>query len=369
MDMKMKRFLRAITCVVLMTPAVRGQNGISVPVFASDVYSGILSPYGGTGFTVTGGNSIASAPVKFKLLRADPTLVVSPSSGTTPLQVVVAVNPHLASSSYAGLYKGQALVTFTTTDQSPPVTASVVFKLTLTEDPPAIRAVLNSASWRPLASPGALVSILGTALGPPVTTTFGSDGLYPKVIGNLTVTFNGIPAPLLYSSPTQINALVPYALAGQKSAQVVVSRFGQTSDPFTVPLADTSPAVFTASASGAGQGAILNYDYSANSAANPATKGLGVYIYATGMGVPDPLVEDGTVNLAYLPRVKTPPLSVTIGGKDAPVYLVGLTQFQPYGLVQVVVTVPTGIASGPQPLVLKVGDLDNASQNITIAVK
>jgi uncharacterized protein (TIGR03437 family) len=206
-------------------------------------------------------------------------------------------------------------------------------------------------------------------LGPPVTPTFGTDGLYPKYIGNLSVTFNGIQAALLYSSPTQINALVPYALAGQTSAKVVVSRFGQFSDPFTVPIADTSPAVFTASASGTGQGAILNYDYSANSEARPATKGLGVYIYATGMGVPNPLVEDGTVNLAYLPVIKTPPVSVKIGGKDAPVYLVGLAQNQPYGMVEVVVTVPVGIASGPQPLVLRVGDVDNASQNITIAVK
>ncbi len=367
----MERGMAIFAWLALAAQPLLCQSGIGVnPQLAGDAVSGIFGYFGYTGTTVTGGTLSGSAPVKFKLLRVNPPyLTVSPSSGTTPTTVIIGVNPSVAASIFAG-YKGQASATFTTTDQTPAVTTTVVFNLSVREEPPVIRAVLNSGSWQPLVAPGAMVSILGTALGPPVAPTFGSDGLYPKVVGaNTTVTFNGIPASLLYSSPTQINALVPYALAGQKSAQVVVSRFNQSSDPFTVPLADTSPAVFTAAATGTGQGAILNWDYSTNSVDSPATKGLGVYIYATGMGVPNPLVEDGTVNLAYLPVIKTPPVSVMIGGKDAPVYLVGLTQFQPYGLVQVVVTVPTGIGSGPQPLVLRVGDRDNSSQNVTIAVK
>ena len=42
---------------------------------------------------------------------------------------------------------------------------------------------------------------------PPVTAEPDSAGLFPKVISDTRVTFNGIPAPLLYVSNNQINCV------------------------------------------------------------------------------------------------------------------------------------------------------------------
>ena len=64
-------------------------------------------------------------------------------------------------------------------------------------------------------SPGSLVSIYGTALA---STLANADSIpLSTTLGNVTVTFNNIPAPLLYvsSAPQQINAQVPWELAGQ----------------------------------------------------------------------------------------------------------------------------------------------------------
>ena len=107
-------------------------------------------------------------------------------------------------------------------------------------------------------SPGALVSIFGSNLtGPTLSTTFDDTASYPTSVASTSVTFNSIAAPLLYVSPTQINAIVPFSLAGQTSLQVAVQRFERVSSTFTMPLQDTAPAIFTSTQSGTGQGAVL----------------------------------------------------------------------------------------------------------------
>jgi len=60
-------------------------------------------------------------------------------------------------------------------------------------------------------APGTLVTIVGTNLSD--TTVVGApdaNGFYPTNLGGVEVFFDGIRAPLLYVSPTQINTQVPY---------------------------------------------------------------------------------------------------------------------------------------------------------------
>ena len=91
-----------------------------------------------------------------------------------------------------------------------------------------------------------------------------------------------------------------------------------------MPVAAANPSIFSANASGTGQGAILNnVDLSKNSASNPAARGSAVVLYATGTGVLKPAEEDGVLTPAENPPLISQPVTVTIGGQSANVLYQG----------------------------------------------
>ena len=112
--------------------------------------------------------------------------------------------------------------------------------------------------------------------------------------GVLSVTFDGLPARVLFSKEDQINLLVPAELAGRSTAQVVVKAGGLTSAPLNVTLAAIAPGVF----------GTLNQDYSINSASNPATVGTVVQVFATGL----PAALPATILARVHDRAAAPPL-------------------------------------------------------------
>jgi hypothetical protein len=59
-------------------------------------------------------------------------------------------------------------------------------------------------------APGTIVEIQGTNLSAQTLAADTSKGTLPTKLGGTSVYFNGIPAPLYYVSPTQINAQVPW---------------------------------------------------------------------------------------------------------------------------------------------------------------
>jgi trimeric autotransporter adhesin len=299
--------------------------------------------------------------------------VVIPSSGTTPLVVSVGINPVVAKRFRPGGSSG-LYVAFTTVDQTPASRVSCLVGLIMPDEPsPAIRSVVNSASLQPALSPGALVTILGSNLtGPTQSTNYGPTANYPASVASTSVTFNGTAAPLLYVSPGQINAILPFALAGQTSAQVQVQRFDRLSAALTVTLQDTAPGIFTSTQTGSGQGAILQQgpdgQFTYNSADNPVLKGAALSVFATGAGVWTPVSEyDVFLQGRYF---ATRPVSVTIGGQGARVLYSGTQGGQgTWSVLQVNAIVPEGVGSGPQPVVLKVGGNDNSQQKVTVHVQ
>jgi sugar lactone lactonase YvrE len=80
-----------------------------------------------------------------------------------------------------------------------------------TVPPPAVSifAVVDAASERPdPVSPGKIVVIYGTGLGPTqLIQNQPKNGLYGTNVGGTTVSFNSIPAALLYTSATQVACL------------------------------------------------------------------------------------------------------------------------------------------------------------------
>ncbi len=234
-----------------------------------------------------------------------------------------------------------------------------------------ISAVLDVASQsaKPI-SPGKMMVIHGAGLGPrqmaqgqPVNGQFGTK------VGGTAVSINGIAAPVLYASSTQVAAVAPYALDGA-TAQVTVTYRGETSDPFAVPVALSAPSLFTSNQTGAGQAAAINVaDGSLNTAANPVKAGGYLSLFATGEGRTAPAGADGRLAGSTTAAEPVLPVRVTIGGIPAIVQYAGSAPGQVAGLMQVNVQVPIGVRPGGYvPVVLEVGTRSTEPDAVWIAV-
>jgi len=157
------------------------------------------------------------------------------------------------------------------------------------------KGVVSAASFKGLngdgvVSPGGIYSIYDSAtlsLGP---TAFAQPASYDDYgnlsanLGGVTVTFDGVPAPLYLSYSGQLNMQVPFEVAGKTSTKVVVSFLGSSSDPVTVPVAAAQPSFFTFTAGGT-DAIIQNFpDITLNTASTPLARGGIALIYGTGIG-------------------------------------------------------------------------------------
>lgn len=239
-----------------------------------------------------------------------------------------------------------------------------------TASSPAITAVTNAASGLggPIA-PGEIVVLYGSGLGPAQTTSarVGGDGLYDTALAGTRVQFDGIAAPMLYTSATQVAAIVPYEVTGA-SAQVTVTYQGQTSASVTAALADSAPGLFTSGSTGQGQAAAVNQNGSINSASTPAPIGGIISLFATGEGQSSPTGVDGKPATAPFP---TPVLgvSVTIGGVTVnDLQFAGGAPGEVAGMLQINVAIPAGVTPGSAvPVLIRVGEATSQA-GVTIAV-
>jgi uncharacterized protein (TIGR03437 family) len=251
--------------------------------------------------------------------------------------------------------------------------------------PGAAGAILNAASATgpQVVAPSSYVAIYGSQLaasgyGLATTTPFTST------LDDTQVFLGGQPMPLYYASPTQINALVPQSLAPNTVLQLVIQHGSTRSAPIPIVITPYQPGIYSQNQAGTGQGsieisgtALLAAPASPDS--RPAVRGTDyVAIYCTGLGAvrgengeqPPP---DG-VAASYPPLYKTiAPVTVTIGGVDAPVVFAGLTPTL-VGLYQVDAQVPGGAAVGDSiPVIVSVTDpatgAVSQSNMVTIAVQ
>jgi uncharacterized protein (TIGR03437 family) len=239
-----------------------------------------------------------------------------------------------------------------------------------TANSPAISAVTNAASnlSGPIAA-GEIVVLHGAALGPAKLTSasLGSNGLYDSVLAGTRVQFDGIGAPMLYTSATQVAAIVPYEVTGT-GAQVTVTYSGQTSEPAAVALASSVPGLFTMDSTGEGQAAALNESGSLNNSSTPASIGSVILLFATGEGQTSPVGVDGKPAVPPLP---TPilPTAVSIGGVPvSDLQHVGGAPGAVAGLLQINAVIPAGVTPGSAvPVVIRIGDAASQS-GVTLAI-
>ncbi|MCC6390747.1 MAG: lamin tail domain-containing protein [Bryobacterales bacterium] len=224
---------------------------------------------------------------------------------------------------------------------------------------PKITSAVNGASFMPgPVAPGELVTIFGSDLGPPdlVRQDLG-EGRTPfkTLLANTRVLFDGVAAPVFFTTSTAVSAFAPYSLAGRTSAEVVVEFQNKLSNPITLDVAGSAPGIFAADASGRGQAWALNEDNTSNGPGADAPKGSLITFYATGGGATNPAGDDGLITTDR-PAALNLPVSVRIGSADAQVVSAGTTPGAISGMMQVTARVPQDLASGgPLPIELTVG--------------
>ena len=234
-------------------------------------------------------------------VRVWATVPVSLAAGTYQARIIIDAGP----------LAGNATIPVTLTVLPAPVLPPTPTP-TPTPTPPVVTvtAAVNAATFAvtPLV-PGSL------------STVFGAN-LSGK---NVSVTFDGSAATLLYVGATQINLQVPASLGSKTSASLVVTVDGSSSAPLTVALTPVWPAIFPH--------AVLNQDNTENKAGTPAKAGSVLQIFATG------IPTSATVSVQIADRKNLIPLYAGV----AP----GLT-----GVQQVNVAIPADLGSGATQLII-----------------
>lgn len=239
----------------------------------------------------------------------------------------------------------------------------------LTNNVPTINAILHAADQRPSPiAPGQLVSIYGIDLGDPagVQPRLDTSGRIPTTVEGVTVEFGGVAAPLLFLRSDQINAQVPYEIAGLDSVSVTVSRNGRTSQPFPMEVTASAPQIFTI-LDGGNRGVVFNQDGSLNTPDNPIARGQIIVFYVSGEGVTNPALPTGMLAPLQSPTLApTLPVSVAVGGAPAEILYAGIPPGLT-GVMQVNARVSTEAVAGPGVfLVIRVGGID--SHMVTLSV-
>jgi uncharacterized protein (TIGR03437 family) len=242
---------------------------------------------------------------------------------------------------------------------------------------PPIKSVVNAASYTggPV-SPGELVTIFGTGIGPAAAagaTTDPATGRLATTIGGVQVLFNAVPAPMIYASSTQISAVVPYEMASVANPSVWINFAGQTSNPYQLSVAAAAPGLFAQNASGSGPGAVLNQDNSLNGPGHGAANGSVVQVFLTGEGLTTPQAATGAITTATLPPPQvTPapvqPVGVFINGQQVPWAYAGEAPGMVAGVMQLNVQIPLYWPSGALAIQVSVGGIMSQS-GITVTVQ
>ena len=234
-----------------------------------------------------------------------------------------------------------------------------VFGLLAAQATPSLGAVVNAASFQSGGvAPGSIVSAFGANLALDSESASGTP--LPIFLAGAELLINGIPAPLFYASPSQLNAQLPYEVP-TGTATAVVMLGNNASAPIRIIVQQAAPAIFTI---GPNQAAALNSDGAVNGPDRPAAPGSTLQVFCTGLGPTDRSVATG-VAAPSTPLVNaTLPLGATIGNQTADISFAGLAPGL-VGVFQVNMRVPV-LPPGAYPLIIRAGGASSNSASVTI---
>ena len=197
-----------------------------------------------------------------------------------------------------------------------------------------IAGLTNAASFQQSYAPGMLLSVFGTQLAP--SAQAAATLPLPQNMAGVSASINGVPAPLYYVSPNQLNIQIPYE-TGAGTAVLGVNNNGQVASyEFTVTPA--APGIFNLPISG--------------------RSGDAVTLFITGEGLVSPALATGASPFSGTPLGLLPqpglPLTVSVGGVAATTTFVGIPPGLA-GVTQINFVIPAGVATGQQPVAVTVG--------------
>jgi uncharacterized protein (TIGR03437 family) len=206
--------------------------------------------------------------------------------------------------------------------------------------------VVNAASFLGDLAPGGLASVYGTNLADGTPAIDATNG-FPTRAGNVTVSVNGVNAPLIYVSPTQINFQIPWEVAPGTLVPVVVSRDGTPGAPENVTLAaPQAPSMFLSEYINGVAWVTGSGCETTECAVQP---GGNYQLWANSLGPKNSPLEDGqgSVYSGSLTPLEVPdsPAScqLTIGGQAASIQYCGAA---PGEIIdQINFTYPSGVSS------------------------
>jgi uncharacterized protein (TIGR03437 family) len=211
---------------------------------------------------------------------------------------------------------------------------------------PSLAAIVNGASFQsgPVA-PGSLISIFGLNLAQ--GTASSAADRFSGTLGGVTLAINGVPAPLQFVSPQQINAQVPFeAVPGTATAELRLPAMPPVAIQF--PIAPVAPATF----------ANVPND-------QPAEPGSLVAVYLTGQGMVEPPVANGEPAPSYPLAHTSYPVTATIGGQPADVLFAALCPGS-VGVFQIKIRVPF-VDPGSYPLEVFMNGIASGIHLVSVA--
>ena len=227
------------------------------------------------------------------------------------------------------------------------------------------QGIVNAASFAPFTagvSPGDLITIYGSNLA--AATQVASSLPFPNTLGGVQVNINGLSAPIYYVTPTQVSAIVPYAV-GNSVANIQVVNNNTPSNTVSELINATTPGIFTNPNTGLGYAAALHPDFSLVTSQSPAAIGETISIYLTGLGTVNPVIQDGAAGPSSPPSNTTNTITADVSGVTATVAYAGLAP-QLAGLYQINVMIPTGLTAGDN--VLDISGPDSYSMEALIPI-
>jgi uncharacterized protein (TIGR03437 family) len=310
-------------------------------------------------FRVKDGNLLPYSGVSL-VFSANDDSVITPTMARTDAHGLVEVRWRL------GSRDGSSTLT-ARLESSPGVNAAATASVAGERPSFSAASLVNAASYvsglageQPSLSPGGLYSLFGLDLAAGVAA--GQSPPLPVSLQGTIVRINGVPAPLVYVSPRQINFQAPFELSGPL-AQITVETPAGLSEPVAAAIREVHPGIFFDTLTGVG--AVLNVDNTPVSQ-NAARRGTAIQIFATGLGAVEPGGRTGAAAGSAPLSLTAGSPRVTIGGLQAEVSFSGLAPFLA-GVYQVNATVPVGLAPGRHALRIDIEGI--SSNNVLIDVQ
>lgn len=393
------------TTLTLLTSAAPAKPGDLVAAFVTGL--GATTPPTATGATP----AVGSVPVQ------TPTITV----GGQPATIKGVVTTQ-----YAGSYQINFVVP-NGVQGNAPIVLTIGGKSSSSQDPKnpttipifGVTYIENNASFSGpgTTTPGTIVSVFGNGFG----TTSQTTGFPATTFQNVSVTFNGTPAPLFHLVNTaanttkppysigasQIDLLVPYELPYTGTVKVAIKNGSQTSPDYSLTMATATPGMYwiqdpstttrTNILAQFNNTAWLNMPASMATAlqnlpgssfpglcqssfnvlsqcGQPAKPGDVLVLYGTGLGLATPNGDPNgkpltTGNLApadgsvLYETVVTP--TITVGGLPAKVLFSGITPGLT-GEYQIDFQVPAGVTGDDVPVVFSMGSSPTDTRTMSI---